>query len=80
MCIFVVVLASVAIIACFVVYRKQQKHIKRLEATVEYRNIKIAKLRARITRLSEQYVDVREELAKTPARGADGRYTSRRKQ
>lgn len=80
MCIFVIVLASVICAACLFANKKQRARIKELELEVEYRNTKIAKMRERYKRLFERYMDVREELSKTPARGTDGRYTSRSKQ
>lgn len=72
---------------CIFVGRKLRKRIKELEVAlqekcdeVERLNAKLASGDRKISGLHKQLHDAKRELAKTPARGADGRYTSRRKQ
>lgn len=71
---------------CIFVGRKLRKRVKELEVALQEKcddvdilNAKLRNANERIGGLHKQLYDAQCELSKTPARGADGRYTSRRK-
>lgn len=78
MCIFVVVLASVAFIACW----RMRKRIKALEAEFEGAERYVAALEEAVLNdvkaKEDRIAELEAALQKTPARGADGRYKSRK--
>lgn len=72
---------------CIFVGRKLRKRIKELEVALQEKcdevdilNAKLQNANKRIGRLHKHLYAVCDALSKTPARGADGRYISRRKQ
>lgn len=71
---------------CIFVGRKLRKRVKELEVAlqekcdeVEILNAKIENRDRKIDDLRASLLEAETELSKTPARGADGRYVSRKK-
>lgn len=72
---------------CIFVGRKLRKRVKELEVALQEKcdevdilNAKFEYRERELRDLRKLLLDMDSELSKTPARGADGRYISRRKQ
>ena len=58
--------------------RKLRQRIKELEAEVANRDAEIENLTNAVHKRDAEIERLKSELAKTPARGANGRYTNRK--